>query len=65
MSERVTDQRVLAVYFDRSLKVERVALYGVQEGKVFDFISRTTPASGEESTFIGALFRGIGSLNPF
>ncbi len=65
MSERVTDQRVLAVYFNRNLKVERVALYGVQDGRVFDFISRTTPASGEESTFIGAMFRGIGALNPF
>jgi len=65
MGESVTDQKVLAVYFDRNLKVERVALYGVQDGKVFDFISRTTPASGEESTFIGAMFRGIGALNPF
>jgi outer membrane protein assembly factor BamE (lipoprotein component of BamABCDE complex) len=65
MGESQTNQRVLAVYFDRNLKVERVALYGVQDGKVFDFISRTTPASGQESTFIGTLFRGIGSLNPF
>ncbi len=65
MGESQTDQRVLAVYFDRNLKVERVALYGVQDGKVFDFISRTTPASGQESTFISTLFRGLGSLNPF
>jgi outer membrane protein assembly factor BamE (lipoprotein component of BamABCDE complex) len=65
MGESQTNQRVLAVYFDRNLKVERVALYGVQDGKVFDFISRTTPSSGQESTFIGAMFRGIGALNPF
>jgi outer membrane protein assembly factor BamE (lipoprotein component of BamABCDE complex) len=65
MGESVTDQRVLAVYFDKNLKVERTALYGVQDGKLFDFISRTTPASGQDQNFVGALFRGIGSLNPF
>ena len=65
MNESLTDQRVTAVYFNQGLKVERVALYGIQDGKVFDFISRTTPASGQEATFVGALFRGIGSLNPF
>ena len=43
LQEQVVDQRVTAVYFDNNLKVERVALYGLQDGKVFDFISRTTP----------------------
>ena len=65
MGESLTDQRVTAVYFDKNLKVERVALYGMQDGKVFDFISRTTPASGQDQNFVGALFRGINSLNPF
>jgi outer membrane protein assembly factor BamE (lipoprotein component of BamABCDE complex) len=65
MSESLTDQRVTAVYFDKSLKVERVALYGIQDGKVFDFISRTTPSSGQDQNFVGTLFRGLGSLNPF
>ena len=65
MSERVVDQRVTAVYFDKNFKVERVALYGVQDGKVFDFISRTTPTSGSDQSFVAQLFRGIGSFNPF
>ena len=65
MSERVVDQRVTAVYFDKNLKVERVALYGIQDGKVFDFISRTTAASGADQNFVAQLFRGIGSLVPF
>ena len=65
MNEQVVDQRVTAVYFDKALRVERVALYGIQDGKVFDFISRTTPASGQDQNFVGTLFRGIGSLNPF
>src|SRR5262245_19177122 len=48
----VTDQRVLAVYFDQSRRVERVANYGMQDGKVFDFISRTTPTGGQETNII-------------
>ncbi len=42
-SFQVTDQRVLAIYFNNGFKVERVANYGLQDGKVFDFISRSTP----------------------
>jgi outer membrane protein assembly factor BamE (lipoprotein component of BamABCDE complex) len=65
MSERIVDQRVTAVYFDRNLKVERVALYGIRDGKVFDFISRTTPTSGSDQSFVAQMFKGLGSLNPF
>lgn len=65
MGEQVVDQRVTAVYFDNNLKVERVALYGLQDGQVFDFISRTTPAGGQESSFLGQLLRGTNSFNPF
>jgi outer membrane protein assembly factor BamE (lipoprotein component of BamABCDE complex) len=65
MGEQVVDQQVTAVYFDPSLRVERVALYGLQDGKVFDFISRTTPAGGEESSFLGQIFKGMTSFNPF
>ena len=65
MGESLTGQTVMAVYFDRNLKVERVALYGMKDGKVFDFITRTTPASGTDNNFIGTLFRGLDALNPF
>ena len=64
MPERVVDQKVTAVYFNKGLKVERTALYGVQDGKIFDFVSRTTPAGGGEQNFVGQLFRGLGSLLP-
>jgi outer membrane protein assembly factor BamE (lipoprotein component of BamABCDE complex) len=55
----VVDQRVLAVYFNRDKKVERVANYGLQDGKVFDFISRTTPTGGAEQGFVKNLFRSL------
>lgn len=64
MKESVVDQRVTAVYFNRNLRVERVALYGIQDGKIFDFISRTTPSAGTEQSFLGQIFRGLSSWNP-
>lgn len=60
MPQGVTDQRVLAVYFDKNRQVQRVANYGLQDGKVFDFISRTTPTSGQEVSYLTPLFRLVG-----
>lgn len=65
LGEGIQDQRVTAVYFNGGFKVERVALYGIQDGKVFDFISRTTPTSGGEQAFLGQLFRGLTKFEPF
>jgi outer membrane protein assembly factor BamE (lipoprotein component of BamABCDE complex) len=48
----IVDQRVIAIYFDRSRRVERLAAYGVKDGKVFDFISRTTPTAGSDINFV-------------
>jgi outer membrane protein assembly factor BamE (lipoprotein component of BamABCDE complex) len=64
MGERLVDQRVTAVYFNKNLKVERVALYGLQDGKLFDFVSRTTPTGGGDLNFVSQLFRGLGSWVP-
>jgi outer membrane protein assembly factor BamE (lipoprotein component of BamABCDE complex) len=52
---RLVDQRVLAVYFDEENIVAQVANYGIQDGKVFDFISRTTPTTGRDLTFLGQI----------
>ena len=64
MRTKVTDQRVIAVYFDRDRKVQRLAEYGMKDGHLFDFVSRTTPTSGNDlslvSTFIHNL-QGKGS----
>ncbi len=56
MQPHLVDQHVFAVYFDKNKKVERVANYGIQDGKVFDFVSRTTPTAGAESTFLKGMF---------
>src|SRR5262249_41985912 len=56
MPREVTDQRVIAVYFDKNRKVTRLANYGIKDGKIFDFISRTTPTQGTEFNYLSAIF---------
>ncbi len=59
MPVQMTDQHVLAVYFDKSGKVARVANYGMQDGKVFDYVSRTTPTGGTEPDFLRNIMSGL------
>jgi outer membrane protein assembly factor BamE (lipoprotein component of BamABCDE complex) len=64
MQTQVTDQRVIAVYFDRTRKVQRLAEYGMKDGHLFDFVSRTTPTSGNDLSVITTImhnFEGKGS----
>jgi outer membrane protein assembly factor BamE (lipoprotein component of BamABCDE complex) len=59
MNQRVVDQRVIAIYFDKNRRVQRLANYGLQDGRIFDFISRTTPTSGQELSYLTPLFKLI------
>src|SRR6516225_5933383 len=61
MPQEVVDQRVVAVYFDKSRRVERLANYGLKDGKLFDFVSRTTPTSGREVTSLTYMFKIFGA----
>ena len=57
MNQKVVDQRVIAVYFDKNRQVRRLANYGLKDGKIFDFISRTTATSGQEMSYLQPLFK--------
>jgi outer membrane protein assembly factor BamE (lipoprotein component of BamABCDE complex) len=61
MPQTVTDQRVVAVYFDKNRRVQRLANYGMKDGRIFDFVSRTTPTGGKDVAYLNALFK----LSPF
>ena len=66
MSGSEVDRQVLAVYFTPTATVERVANYGMKDGKVFDFVSRTTPApGGNEDGLLKQLFRNLGTKQIF
>ncbi len=55
----VTDQHVIAVYFTKQKKVERVASYGLEDGQVIDVLSRTTPTAGSERNFLQQMLTGL------
>ncbi|MFO1126731.1 MAG: outer membrane protein assembly factor BamE [Methylocystis sp.] len=62
MPQNITEQRVYAVYFDKSKKVQRVADYGMEDGKPIDFITRTTPTAGPEYHLLQGMLSKVGSL---
>lgn len=61
MRPKLVDQRVLAVYFGDDDRVSKIANYGLKDGKVFDFISRTTPTAGKEQNFLAQVISGVGA----
>ena len=63
MNTRVVDQQVLAVYLDESGTVTQIANYGLQDGQIFDFVSRTTPTGGKDYSFLSQLFTAAGNVN--
>jgi outer membrane protein assembly factor BamE (lipoprotein component of BamABCDE complex) len=57
MEQSVSDQRVVAIYFDQTRHVQRIANYGMKDGKIFDYVSRTTATGGQEMSYLTPLFR--------
>jgi len=59
MNDKIIDQRVIAIYFDKNRQVRRLANYGLKDGMIFDSISRTTPTSGQEINYVAPLFKAL------
>jgi outer membrane protein assembly factor BamE (lipoprotein component of BamABCDE complex) len=59
MPYSVTDQRVVAVYFDKNRRVRRLANYGIKDGKVFDFVAQQTETGGQELNYLRNIFKNI------
>ena len=55
----IVDQSVYAIYFDKGGKVTRIANYGMKDGQLFDFVSRTTPTGGQEPNFLRNIMTGL------
>ena len=60
----ITDQHILAVYFDEKGNVKSMGNYGLKDGKVFDFIERKTRTGGADLNLISQIFQGAGRVNP-
>lgn len=55
------ERMVLAVYFTPMGSVERVAQYGLKDGKVFDFVKNETPHQARDESMLKSLFRNLGT----
>ena len=64
MADKVVDQHVVAIYFDDKQKVARIANYGMKDGKIFDFVSQTTPTGGLDRSFLQQVFAGLIGFSP-
>jgi outer membrane protein assembly factor BamE (lipoprotein component of BamABCDE complex) len=57
LPQKEIDRRVVAVYFDKNRRVQRLADYGLKDGRIFDFIGRTTPSGGVEQNYLAFVFK--------
>ena len=55
-SPTIESRHILAIYFDKEGKVTDMKHYGLEDGNVVAFESRTTPTRGREMTFLQQLF---------
>lgn len=60
LQPKIVDRKVVAIYFDNDNLVKSVANYGIEDGKVIDFVTRETPSRGSEDGLLKELFRNIG-----
>ncbi len=61
---KITDRKIIAVHFDETETVSKIANYGLKDGVIFDFISRKTPTRGKELTLLQQMFGNLGKFNP-
>ncbi len=59
---KVTDRRVVAVQFDADDVVAAVNVYGLEDGRIIDLQTRTTPTYGRELTILQQLLGNLGKL---
>lgn len=60
---RVVDRTVVMVAFDDFGVVERVDRFGIEDGRVINLVTRTTPTFGRELTIMQQLFGNIGRVD--
>ena len=58
----VVDRRVVAVLFDERDFVRAVNSYGLEDGKIIDLETKTTPTFGRELTILEQAFGNIGVI---
>ncbi len=59
---KVTDRRVVAVQFDVNDVVAAVNVYWLEDGRIIDLQTRTTPTQGRQLTILQQLLGNLGTL---
>ncbi len=59
---KVADRRVVAVRFGPDGLVSDIRQYGLEDGRVVNLVTRTTPTFGRELTILQQLFGNIGNV---
>ncbi|MBM3489426.1 MAG: outer membrane protein assembly factor BamE [Alphaproteobacteria bacterium] len=64
LKEKVTEQNVLAVRFDRNGVVEQFRRYDLADGQELTPVDRVTPTRGKELGLLEQMFGNIGRFTP-
>lgn len=59
---KVVDRRVVAVEFNENDVVAAVNVYGVDDGRIIDLQTRTTPTHGRKLTILQQLLGNLGTV---
>lgn len=60
---KVTDRRVVAIEFDQNDLVASMNVYGLEDGRVIDLQTRTTPTHGRKLTILQQLLGNLGKFS--
>jgi len=59
---KVTDRRIVAVQFDANDVVAAVNIYGIEDGRIIDLQTRTTPTHGRQLTILQQVLGNFGKV---
>ncbi len=59
---KVVDRRIVAVTFDENDVVTDVSTYGVEDGRIIDLATQTTPTHGRELTILQQVLGNLGRI---
>lgn len=59
---KVTDRRVVAIEFDADDVVSTVNTFGIEDGRIIDLQTRTTPTYGRQLTILQQLLGNFGKV---
>ena len=59
---QVMERSITAISFNVDGQVEKVAEYTVDDGRIVNFVDRTTPTRGREISFLEQIFGSVGRL---